>query len=356
MSTRDPEFAALAHDLSQLLWAIQGRARTLAAGEEGDRARALACIAEDAATAAAMLGGDDDGPCDLRATTEAAWRQAHDRLGHDPDAGPWRLDGPDEPVWVALPATALRRVLANLLGNALEAMPGGGRVTCRLERGPQVLVWTVADEGPGVPPALADRLFEAGATHGKAGGQGLGLAGSRALLRRLGADLVHRADGPGATFAVIVPRSLQARPPATPDPAGSPAAASAPARLLVVDDEATVRTMLAEMLAVDGHEVTLRADHDSALADFTAGTYDAVLIDLGLPGRSGRELARALRASDPDLALVMLTGWGRERDLDDLDADEADLTGVKPLDQPILRDLLARAVALTARRRTTAEA
>lgn len=356
MSTRDPEFAALAHDLSQLLWAIQGRARTLAAGETAGRADALARIAEDAGTAAAMLAGDDDGSCDLRAVTAAAWRQAHDRLGGSNDDRRWRLDVPDHPVWVALPASALRRVMGNLLGNALEAMPDGGSVTCRLGDESDAVIWMVGDDGPGVPTELIDRLFEAGATHGKAGGHGLGLAGSRALLRRFGADLVHRADGPGATFAVVVPRSLEARSPGAPDPAEGPVPDVSPARFLVVDDEVTVRTMLAEMLAVDGHEATLRNDHDSALAGFAAGAYDAVLIDLGLPGRSGRELARALRAADPDLALVMLTGWGRERDLDDLDDDEADLTGVKPLDQPILRDLLARAVALTARRRARTEA
>lgn len=350
MTGHDPDLASLTHDISQLLWAIQGRARVLSARADPDLARELACLAEDAATAAAMLADADRQPADPAVVARGAWRQACDAEAArvvSPPARRLTLAGPTGPVTV--PAHALRRVLGNLFTNAIEAMPDGGDVHCTAAVHEGVLSWTVQDEGPGVPAAARERLFEPGATVQKPGGHGLGLAGARHLLRRHGGDLVHVPGPAGAVFTLELPLAA--------DPVDSAAAAPpswspvARARLLVVDDDAGVRTMLQEMLGLDDHDVTVATDHDSALAIFAAGTYDAVLIDLGLPGRSGAELAAALRSSDPAVALVLLTGWGRERELQELPPELADFTGIKPLDQPELRALLARAVACTARRR-----
>lgn len=349
MTGHDPDLASLKHDLSQLLWAIQGRARVLSAQADAELARGLARLAEDAATAAAMLADVDHRPADPAEVARGAWRQACDaeaaRVTTPP---PRRLTLPDAEA-VAVPAHVLRRVLGNLFTNALEATPDGGDVHCTADVRDGVLSWTVQDEGPGLPAAARERLFERGATVQKPGGRGLGLAGARELLRRHGGDLVHVPGPAGARFTLELPLA------AGPVDRGeaSPASRSpvAGARLLVVDDDAGVRVMLQEVLGLDDHDVTVATDHDSALAVFAAGTYDAVLIDLGLPGRSGAELAAALRSSDPSVALVLLTGWGRERELQELPPELADFTGIKPLDQPELRALLARAVACTARRR-----
>lgn len=339
------DIASLAHDLNQLLWAIQGRARILATRLAGDSSAAAARIAADAGLAADLLAGRDAGSCELGAVSRAAWEQAVAFVSRGEAAAAWNLDVPDEPAWVAAPPGAMRRVLANLMTNALEAMPAGGAVTCTLERRDGRVIWRVGDSGPGIPADVRARLFTAGTTGGKTGGHGLGLAGARDLVRGAGGDLVHLPGPVGAVFEI----SLE---PASPDDPSAPdhGLASTAARVLVVDDEATVRSMLDELLTIDGHTVTLAADHDSALAAFAADRYDAALIDLGLPGRSGTELAAALRRADPALAVVLLSGWGREEELAASDP-AVDLTGIKPLDQPILRDLLARAVALTAGRR-----
>jgi CheY-like chemotaxis protein len=90
---------------------------------------------------------------------------------------------------------------------------------------------------------------------------------------------------------------------------------------------------------------------DPALAAVAAHRYDAALVDLSLPGRSGPELARDLRALDPALAVAVITGWGREQDLAALDPAVVDLTATKPMDLPQLRQLLDRAARLTADRR-----
>ena len=343
MSHHDPEFASLAHDLSQLLWAIQGRARILAHGASPDQARDLEAIADDATAAAAMLADRDPGPCRADSVLEVAWEQARARAGADL----WTLVRQGEWPTVAAPTHGLRRVLGNLLANALDAMPEGGTVTCHGESSSGRWLATVSDDGPGVPEEMIGRLFLTGATSGKADGHGLGLSGSRDLMRRYGGDLVHRPGSAGATFELELPLAAEVRDEAPEMVAEQPTTS----RLLVVDDDPSVRVMLQEMLALDGHTTRLASDHDTALAEFAPGAYDAVLIDLGLPGRSGLELAGSLRAVDPAVSLILLSGWGREQELAAADADLVDETGVKPLDQPDLRALLARAAARTADRR-----
>ncbi len=353
VARRDLESAFLAHDLSQLLWAIQGRARALCTRVDAASAADLARIAEDAAAAADMLAdAGSSGGADPVAVAAAAWRQAGDRtLDRGADVGGVEFSGPATAPPVAMPSHTLRRILGNLFANAVDAMPDGGRLSWDAALAGDTVTITVRDDGPGIADALRPRLFDVGATAGKIDGHGLGLAGARALARRWGGDLVGVKSARGAVFALTVPQATD-RPAGEVETDGSGAEAEAPLRILAVDDEAPVREMLADLLASEGHHPTVAADHDSALAKFRTGDYDAALIDLGLPGHAGSELAGALRALDPALAIIVITGWGREQELDALDPGHVDLTGTKPLDLPQLRRLLTRAAVLTARRRT----
>lgn len=350
MAHDDPAFASLAHDLSQLLWAIQGRARALASRLDPESATIAAFIARDAAAAVAMLTDSDDGATDPLPIVRDAWLQAIDQAearGRTGDAPEFLLSVPALPPPVAMPAAALRRILGNLFANAIEAASGRVKIVCEFEQAADQVRLRVQDDGPGVPAELRARLFEPGATAGKPGGRGLGLAGARALARRWGGDLIHDHRAAGGAFVLTLPiaETIAAAPdaPVQTAPAGL--------RILAVDDEPAVREMLQDLLQSEGHRPTVTADHDSALAVFRPGRYDAALIDLSLPGKTGPALAAALRRADPALAVMVVTGWGRERELASLDAADVDLTGTKPLDLPQLRSLLARAAALTAQRR-----
>jgi len=364
----DPELAFLAHDLNQLLWAIQGRAEALASACPAAAASARA-MAEDAAAAAAMLRQRAASRCDPVPVIAAAWRQATDHAAATAAATgarlpEVRLEGPEPgssaPAAVALPPAVLRRILANVLVNAREALgTGGGLVRWSLTDAGDRVRLRIQDSGPGVPTELRARLFAPGVSVGKPGGRGLGLAGARALARRHGGDLrLADTNGPGACFELETPRVA-----ASPDaadgleeaPGGMPAAtgpvAPDPLRVLVVDDEPAVREMLAEVLAAAGHRATVVADAEAALASAPAGRYDAALIDLGLPGPGGAALAGGLRAVDAALGTVVITGWGRERELADLDPAHVDLSTTKPLDLMRLQQLLAEAARLTSGRR-----
>jgi CheY-like chemotaxis protein len=352
---RDPELADLAHDLSQLLWAIQGRAHALASRLAAPDAEVAEGIAGHAARAADLLAhalaADATAPgasCDPVTVLEGAWRQAVDRAEGRSGPVAARLEGPESSPPVAIPAAALHRILANLLANAMDAAGPRVRVACTVAAHGDDVRLTLADDGPGVPASVRRRLFERGVTGDAEAGHGVGLASARDLARRAGGDLVLAPSTAGAVFELTLPA-------ATDHPAGDvpppPETSGGRWRVLVVDDEAAVRDMLQDVLSAAGHGVATAADADAAVAQLEAGRYDAVLVDLGLAALSGVDLARKVRDHDPHLAVIMISGWGREEELAALDPDLVDLTATKPVDPARLEELLGRAAHITAGRR-----
>lgn len=366
MASKEREFAYLIHDLSQLLWAIQGRARALASQLATPAADAVALIAADAAAAAAMLAdwtgktASAAAVADPAAVAADAWRQALDQAAARAPLASYRWEGPGKTPAVAVPAATLRRILGNLLANAVEAQPDGGAVVCEASAAGGVLQLTVRDEGPGVPAALSRRLFEPGVSSSTAAGRGLGLAGAREQARNYGGELAYAESPRGGCFVLTLPLAVATRPGLPESLAGTQAVGPVEAlaaevdsalRVLVVDDERPVCEMLHELLLAEGHRPTVVSEADAALAQLAAARYDVVLIDLGLGAGAGSELAAAVRRCDPALAVIMITGWGREHELAACSPACVDLTGVKPVDLPQLRQLLARAAELTAARR-----
>jgi CheY-like chemotaxis protein len=361
LSRQDQDFAFLAHDLSQVLWAIQGRARALALELSPSAAREVSIIAEDAAAAAAMLAGRSGSSADLQVVVADAWRQTLDRArALSIQAETCRLRGPDASVRVAVPEHAMRRILGNLFANAVAAGCAVVTVASRVRPSSGLVEIVVSDDGPGIAPSLRSELFSRERTIDTPEGGGLGLPGARNLAGRWGGDLMIGESDIGACFVLTVPgvldshranesvdreavdaRSIEEIPVDEPDGL----------RVLVVDDDHSVREMLENLLSVLGHRPSLTGDFEEALALNAAARFDVALIDLRLPGKSGIELAERLRTQDRSLAVVLLTGWGQEHALTDAPGDCVDLTGVKPLDLPQLRRLLASAARLTEARR-----
>jgi CheY-like chemotaxis protein len=127
-------------------------------------------------------------------------------------------------------------------------------------------------------------------------------------------------------------------------------------RILVVDNEESVRDLLTEVLTEDGHRVVMAASASEALDKFQPGAFDLVLADLTLPGMDGLELSRHLRRVDTRAALAVFSGWS-SRFLQAARQEECvDLTATKPLDVKQLRQLVAAAASLVARRQDRADA
>ncbi len=259
---------------------------------------------------------------------------------------------PAEPIRLQADATRLEQVFANLLNNAAKYTERGGRISLAAERSGSEAVVQVRDNGFGIPADLLPHVFElftqADRTLDRAeGGLGIGLTLVRSLVEMHGGE-VHafsEGSGKGSEFVVhlpVLPRSqglVETPPPATEN------GTSAASRVLVVDDNRDSADSLAVLVRLWGHEA--RTAHEGLSAVKAARAYrpDSVLLDIGLPGLDGYEVARQLRRDlGHEVLLVALTGYGQDEDRRKSREAGFDHHLVKPADPNDLRRLLARQV------------
>ena len=243
----------------------------------------------------------------------------------------------------------LVQIVTNLLNNAAKYTQEGGRVELAIELLPSEVLIKVTDNGIGLAPDLIPRVFDlftqaARSSDRSSGGLGLGLALVRSLVELHGGAVTCRSDGPGkgSQFCIRLGRLQENQPaPRTAGEDGAQAAAQ-DLRILVVDDNADAAAMLCMLLKAAGHEVMVEHAGAEALALARAWRPQACLLDIGLPGMSGLELAQHLRADAATGAAVLIavTGYGQESDRKDALAAGFDHHLVKPIDTRKLALLL----------------
>jgi signal transduction histidine kinase len=231
------------------------------------------------------------------------------------------LDLPDQPVTLSADPARLEQVLANLLNNAAKYTDVGGRIWLRgvVETGQLVL--SVRDDGAGLTPAMRERVFDLFVQGPEMraytrGGLGIGLTLVRRLVEMHGGTVEARSDGPGqgSEFIVRLPMRPVSLVASNGQPGGAAFAAVPKRRILVVDDNVDAADALAELLRDYGHDVC--AVHDGPSAIEQAGLHhpDIVLLDIGMPGFDGYEVARRMRTElGLKATLVALTGYGEAR-------------------------------------------
>lgn len=218
----------------------------------------------------------------------------------------------------------LRDVLVNMVFNAIDAMPNGGQLTLAVEDVNDSVVISVADTGTGMPPEVRSRIFDPFFTTKGKTGLGLGLAVSYGIIRRHeGTVEVDSEVGRGSTFRIILPiTNVSANSVSAESLHQEPAFAEASSvsaqslrdehqlSVLVVDDEEPVRELLRDILEGEGCRVYLAPGGREALALFEARQFDGVFTDIGMPGMSGWDLARAIRERNQTIPIAVVTGWG----------------------------------------------
>ena len=203
----------------------------------------------------------------------------------------------------------LREVVMNLLMNAIDALPRGGVIALRTWSTGGEVYCSVSDEGEGMSDDVRRRAIEPFFTTKGPQGVGLGLSVAHAIVQRHRGDLtIDSAPGKGTVVTFHMPLA-----------AGTPEAESAPVpiadgvarRILLVDDQAEVRQMLAEALAAHGHQVVQASSGRQAIDCLEAGEpTDLVLSDLGMPGMTGWDVAEAVGRRWPGMPVGLITGWG----------------------------------------------
>src|ERR1051325_558414 len=227
-------------------------------------------------------------------------------------------------------ASELREVFVNLIVNAVDAMPRGGKLSISCQRNEGRLQLQFNDNGTGMPDDVRQKIFEPFFSTKGAHGTGLGLSVSYSIIERHeGSITVESEPGYGTIFSIDLPAVLEdgSKTDDVKVPDSTPRL-----KILVVDDEEPVRETLAEMLIAVDHKVELAESGQEAMAKLNRSHFDLVFTDLAMPEMDGWETARAIRNKFPEIRIVMVTGYGPSTDPPDGEEDLIDGIIGKPFD------------------------
>jgi PAS domain S-box-containing protein len=358
---KDEFLAMLGHELRNPLGAIAGAAGVLKAtasgGEAADRERARAVIERQVEHLARLV----DDLLDVSRVTTGKVRLERQRLDLGALVGSamsaWRAAGRFArhevaldltSSWVEADETRLEQVVGNLVGNALKYTPAGGGVTVRVRADGPWTVLEVADTGAGIPPNLGERIFELFVQGDRPldraqGGLGIGLTLVKALVGLHGGTVDVRSEGAGRGSVFVVRLPAVPRPAEAPVPAPLSAPPPARLRIVLIEDNDDAREILRVALTLAGHQVWDAADGRVGVELVASRAPDVAIIDVGLPGLDGYEVARLIRTGPrgASVRLIALTGYGQAED-----RQRALSAGFDAhLTKPIAPDRLAAAIA-----------
>lgn len=354
----------VAHDFNNLLAAILGRAQELEArGLPAEHAPAVATIAKAARDGAVVVRRLQDFARTRRdsdAEVVAVGPLLHDVVEFTRTR--WEGDALRRGIRIEVSVEAseharvrgnpaeLREVFTNLALNAIKAMPAGGTLAMSAVVDGDSVLATVADSGVGMTEEIRERMFDPWFTTSSEG-SGLGMSVVWGIVTRHGGSIsVESRPGAGTRMRVALPRVDAESVPAVPTAVPSVSILRG-RRVLVVDDEASVRTVIADILRGFGAKVDVAEDGRGALVLFSTHRHDVVVTDLGMLPVNGWELASAVRRKDPHTAIVLVTGWGAGIDPREARDRDVDYLLSKPFELADLAVVVARAVEGTLKRR-----
>jgi len=261
-----------------------------------------------------------------------------------------QLQLPDEAVHLDADPTRIEQVLGNLLNNARKYSDDGSPIQVSVERDGSEVVITVSDHGVGIDAQLLPRIFElfvqgSRSLERERGGLGIGLTLAERLVKLHGGSIEAKSagTGQGSEFSVRLPMLMDVKSEAIEKRPGAPAAGAArerPRRILIVDDNEDSACSLALLHERRGHETRIAFTGPDALAAAAEFLPEVVILDVGLPGMNGFEVARRIRALPglADALLVAMSGYGSDEDLAEGKRAGFNEYLVKPVDLKKLRE------------------
>ncbi|HKY06035.1 MAG TPA: ATP-binding protein, partial [Blastocatellia bacterium] len=347
----------IAHNFNNSLTAVLGYTQlAISKAADPDMLRHLQTVEKAAMDAAKMVQriqnfarqrrDEPSEPCEINPILRDALDLTRSRWRDDARAASIEYEiifKPDVNPVVLCDQAALREVFVNLIINALDAMPGGGRLTIRTEIEGDMALASFIDTGSGITEEVRKRLFEPFYTTKGVKGYGMGLAVTYGIVERHGGEITVASEpGKGAAFTIKLPLFHEL---AKPDMDLSEPAGAKPSRVLVADDEAPLRALVTDVMRARGHEVTTAEDGMAALKALEEGRFDLLITDLSMPGIDGWTLVRKVRSLWPATRILIMTGYGglAEMAIPGFDAALVDDFVSKPFD---LGEIDAKANAL----------
>jgi signal transduction histidine kinase len=286
-------------------------------------------------------------PITLRATIEASVEASRPLV----EAGRHHLSVTlsDEQIPFHADPTRLAQVISNLINNAAKYSASGGRIFLEARHEERDVVIKVRDQGVGIPREKLSEIFEMFSQVNRTlnrsqGGLGIGLALVRRLVEMHGGTVVAESEGPnrGSSFTVRIPAE-RASAAATSSSNGEPVARPDGRRVLIVDDNVDAAESLSDFLNMSGHETRIAHTGQEAIEAAMQFLPAVVLLDIGLPGMSGYEVAHHLRqqAAVSGATLVAVTGWGTDEDKRNAASAGFDYHLTKPVQAAAIEKILS---------------
>jgi PAS domain S-box-containing protein len=286
-------------------------------------------------------------PTDLAAMIDAAVETARPRI--DAKRHTLKVETPDGPIQFNADPLRMAQILSNLLMNAAKYTDPEGLIRLSAKCEGEEMIIRVTDTGIGISAESLPRIFEmftqlSSARDRAEDGLGIGLALTKGLVELHGGKIEASSAGlgRGSEFTVRLPMRVVTEPGRSAAGAASAAPAPVRRRVLIADDNRDSAETLADLLRMEGHAVTAVHDGPGSLAAFEEFRPDIVLLDIGMPGLDGYEVARRMRASrfSKDTRLIAITGWGQEHDRERAFSAGFDYHLTKPVDPRRLSELL----------------
>ena len=201
------------------------------------------------------------------------------------------------------------------------------------------------DTGIGMTEEVKKRIFDPFFTTKGVTNSGLGMSVSYGIIRRHGGEiLIESEPGKGSTFIIHLPTGYGEE--EKEEKVAIPPKESSPARILVIDDEESVRDILSRMLRSKGHQVMGASNGEEGIERFRSERFDLVFTDLGMPKMSGWEVGRAIKEMNPKVPIAMITGWGVELNREKMNESGIDLIVSKPFNFDQVIQLVSEAMEL----------
>ncbi|GGC67772.1 response regulator [Undibacterium terreum] len=258
------------------------------------------------------------------------------RASRPVDSYQWQIDEKD--AWIEADLTRIEQIITNLIDNAIKYTPAGGTITLEssVDNGQTSL--TISDSGIGISKELLPRIFDIfvqgeNSLDRAKGGLGVGLALVRQLVELHGGSILVSSDGEnlGSSFTISMPGSSMQE---TAPPSGEARSHATMQKLLLIEDNDDGRDMMTRLLRSHGFDVLEAASGPEGIALAQAEKPGVAIIDIGLPGMDGYEIARNMRADKEtrSIFLIALTGYGLQEDRKLSTKAGFDMHLVKPLD------------------------